>query len=696
MDEKDQELQDFDLDDIMKEFSDGAEADSEYVVFPDAPAQPEASDEDMPELDIQYLDEILADAPAESDTQPPDAAAPQEPAPASVTEDTIRLDDLAEVHTEAEDCPPAAHSEVQEQAVPAPEPYSDSWEPEYEQPIGEYIPPQPIIFHPRSRLRELKRKLIAGPEKRYYELTEVGLGKLQLAIFFSLLTVLLSAGATALNAMGMVQANRMRLMVFIQFFTMLVAALFGSFQLLDGVSDMFRGRFSLNSLLVFTFIACCVDGVLCLEQVTAPCCAAFALEMTMSLWSAYHRRSTELGQMDTMRKATRLDSLSASPDFFEGRNGLLRGEGQVEDFMDTYNVPTGPEKVCSWYAVAALLASIGIGITAGVLHGYALGVRALAVSLLAASPATFFITLSRPMAVLERRLHRLGTVLCGWRGIKGLCKKSAFPLSHTDLFPAGATKLNGVKFYGTRDPDEVVAYGTALISADGGGLAPLFNQLLDSRNGRHYDAENLRSYAGGIGGEINGEPVLVGVLSCLRDMGVEIPEGMRVNQAVYLAIDGELCGLFAITYNKVRTSAAGLSALCGCRKVKPVLTTGDFMLTDSFLRAKFGINPRRIAFPERQLRAELEAKEPDRDSPALALTTQEGLASMAYAVTGARSLRTAWRMGLIIHMLGGIVGLLMMLALAILGEASLLTPANMFLYELVWMIPGLLITEWTR
>ena len=31
-----------------------------------------------------------------------------------------------------------------------------------------------------------------------------------------------------------------------------------------------------------------------------------------------------------------------------------------------------------------------------------------------------------------------------------------------------------------------------------------------------------------------------------------------------------------------------------------------------------------------------------------------------------------------------------------IGAEQLLTPANMFLYQLIWMIPGLLITEWTR
>ena len=34
--------------------------------------------------------------------------------------------------------------------------------------------------------------------------------------------------------------------------------------------------------------------------------------------------------------------------------------------------------------------------------------------------------------------------------------------------------------------------------------------------------------------------------------------------------------------------------------------------------------------------------------------------------------------------------------LAILGAQGLLTPINLFLYELIWMMPGILVTEWTR
>ena len=300
------------------------------------------------------------------------------------------------------------------------------------------------------------------------------------------------------------------------------------------------------------------------------------------------------------------------------------------------------------------------------------------------------------MAILQHRLHKVGTVFCGWQGVRGLCKNAVFPLGDTDLFPSGSTKVNGVKFYGTRDPDEVVAYTAALMNADGDGTAPLFAQLLDSRSGYHYEATQLQYYPGGIGGIVNDEAVLMGTLTFMQDMGVDMPKGTRVNQAVYAAIDGQLCGVFAITYAKSKAAAAGLTTLCAYRGLTPVLTTGDFMLTESFIRGKFGVNTRRIAFPQRAVRQELAQVEPDEDSVALALTTGEELAGAAFAVTGARALRNASVVGVTVHMIGGILGLLMMLALAIVGADYLLSPVNLLLYELIWVVPGLLITEWTR
>ena len=67
--------------------------------------------------------------------------------------------------------------------------------------------------------------------------------------------MLLCAGVTTLLALDMVPENRMRLVIFSQVLAMLVSGLLGSHLMLDGLGSLFKGRFNLNSLLAFTFIA---------------------------------------------------------------------------------------------------------------------------------------------------------------------------------------------------------------------------------------------------------------------------------------------------------------------------------------------------------------------------------------------------------------------------------------------------------
>ena len=646
--------------DLLGMFDDPEEPEEPEAVLPEEsaeeiPEEPELSEESLPEL-----------------------------------EDTVRLDDLSGVTGEA---PAFAESLDDETRT-----IGSIWDEEEENAAAdENTIPAPIVFHPKQRLRDLKRELIAGPEKRYYELAEQGVGKLQLGMLVCFVVVLICGGAGFLYSAGLVPENRMRLMVFGQVLAMLIGALMGSHQMIEGISDLFHGRITLNTLLVITFGASCADAWLCLQELRVPICAAFTLEVLMSLWSAYHRRTTEMGQMDTMRKASRLDGVVKCEDYLNGKPAYLRTEGQVADFMEHYNEKSRPERIQNTYALIALLASIGVAVFAFLFHGLSMAVQIFSTTLLVAVPASFFVAITRPMAVVERRLHRLGAVLCGWTGIKGLGKRALFPVKDGDLFPKGSSKLNGVKFYGKRAPEVVISYAAAMMEANGGALAPLFEELLVSRSGLRHEADHLQYYGnGGIGGTVCDEPVLMGSLDFLKEMGVMIPEGTAVKQAVYVAIDGELSGLFAISYTRTKYTATGLNALCGNRKLKTVVLAEDFMVTASFLKEKFGVRTKRMIFPDYETRLELMKKQQTEGTTAMAITTVEGLAPVAYAINGARAVRTAWKLGLFIHLLGGILGLLVMAALAYLGDTELLTPLNILAYQLIWAVPGVLVTFWPR
>ena len=638
-----------DLEEILKEFGDGETAAAEVSEIPE-PAAEAAAQSPAEAPQIEETEE--AEVPAEKNT---------------VTSDTLRLDDLAQIteaaavgekdvtsetiRLDAAAVTAAAGEEPAEEASPAEEAAEEAADETEPEPIS-VTPPAPIVFNPKEKLRELKRKLVAGPARRYYERSEVGGGRLQMAMFLCLIVNVVCGGAALMYALDMVPENRQRLMVFGQVLAMLLGALLGSSQLVDGVTTLLKGMICAYTLRAVTFLAGCADSVFCLQELRVPICAAFTLEVFMALWATYHDRTTEMGMMDTMRKAIRLTSVVRCEDYFEGQSAMVRGEGQVEDFMDNYDRISGPQRVQNIYALVALLLSI----------------------------------------VIE-----VGTVLCGWKGVTGLAAKCLYPLNDHDMFPVGSVKMNGVKFYGDRDPETVIAYAAALMHANGGGLAPIFDHLLASRNGVRFTAQNLHFYGnGGIGGEINGDPVLMGSLEFLKEMGVEIPDGTMVKQAVYVSVDGDLSGLFAITYNRVRHAAAGMATLCSSRRIRPVILAKDFLLTPAFLKDTFGLRPKRTAFPTRAECIALENKKAPEGAEALALTTKDGLASVAYAITGARALFTACRLGLVVHMIGGLLGLVIMAALAVLGSTQLLTPLHILLYQLVWIIPGFIVTMWTR
>ena len=657
MDQKDQ-LQEFDLEDILNEFHDQPEEDTQE----EPPAQPAPEvPADTPEQEEPSLEELLSAIDGEEPQEP----AQEDAEPTLSKEGTVRLDSLDDVSGTA----PKEAVHVRE----------------------------PLEFNPHEKLRELKRKLVAGPERRYYELSETGVGKLQAAIAVNALLVLLSAGVAALYALDLVPEYRTKLLIFSQILIMLVSGLTGSHLMLDGLGELAKGRFTLNTLSLFTFLVCCADAVICLEQLRVPCCAAFSLEMLMALLARYQRRSTEMAQMDTLRKAVRLNSMVKVPNYYQDRDGILRGLGSLEDFWDNYQKAPAPETVQNVYAFISFLGCIAISVLAGTRHNIELGIQILATSLLVAVPAGYFVAMTRPMYTLQKRLHMVGAVLCGWQGIRGFRGKLAFPLKDEDLFPKNSTKLNGIKFYGDRDPDEVIRYTASMILAAGGGLTHVFQHLLKNRNTTELPVLNFQNYgAGGIGGEVNGEPVLLGSLSFLQDMGVEIPEGTMVAQAIYTSIDGQLSAVVAISYAKMRSASAGLVSLAGTRQMRSILVIEDFMLTESLIRGKFGIRSRRLVFPDAQTRKALTAVEVPENAPALALTTRDELVSYAYAMNGARALRWSWGLGNFLNILGGIVGMAIMAALAWLGNTELLVPTNIFLYQLIWLIPGLLITEWTR
>lgn len=135
--------------------------------------------------------------------------------------------------------------------------------------------------------------------------------------------------------------------------------------------------------------------------------------------------------------------------------------------------------------------------------------------------------------------------------------------------------------------ERVVAYTATLIRDSGSGLTKLFHDHLRALGGLMRNADHLCCYeGGGLSANIRGDQVLVGSAAFMNLMDIPLPQGLNVKSAVFCAINGELAGIFALSYSLHDTIFPALEELMR-EKIGPVLATRDFNLIPAMASPAF-------------------------------------------------------------------------------------------------------------
>ena len=314
-----------------------------------------------------------------------------------------------------------------------------------------------------------------------------------------------------------------------------------------------------------------------------------------------------------------------------------------------------------------------------------------AAMLLAGYPAGILIAYARPFASFSKRLYRAGAAVAGWQGARNLSGEAGLIMEDADLFPPQNVTQGGMKIYADRPAPMVIGYATAVVQTAGSGLVPLFEQMMHDQNGRRYTVDSFRRYeGGGLGATIRGDVVLMGSIAFMKLMRVRVPEGIRLKQAVYLSIGGELAAVFALNYAPAESVRAGLAAVLRAGNLVPVLATRDFMITPQFLKLRYKIPPEHIEFPTVEERARLSSPDAVHAGRQGALMARSTFAAFSGSVCAARSMRGAAICSIIVSIAGSAIGAALMFLLTFLGSSLSASCWNLFLYTLLWLVPGLL------
>jgi len=473
---------------------------------------------------------------------------------------------------------------------------------------------------------------------------------------------------------------------------LLVQGLCSAEVLVRGVYQAIRMKFDLLSMLTAAVILTALDAFFAIPHGRAPLCTPAAFLLLMALWGVSLEKQAKWRTLKTVLSMNEPVAAVKVEKVWNGLDGIFRREGDLQHFTAMLETPDAAQRSMKIYAPAALCLTFVMALYSAI-RGGGNFIWAWTVLLMASLPAGGFLACWRPFAVMAKRLHREGAAVCGWKGARILSGECGLIICDEDLFPKKNITVNGMKMYSDIPARIVVGYATAVIQAAGSGLLPLFEEMMKTENGRRFTVDTFRHYeGGGLGGEIRGDVVLLGSLGFMRLMGIRVPEGTRVQSAVYVSVNGELAGLFALTYGQSSMSGSGLQNVVHSTGLTPVLATRDFMITPALVKKRYKVSADRLEFPMVAERARLSDPEAGAAGQQGALMSRGNFASFAAAVTGGRLLRRTVHWAVVISVLSGLIGMLLMLLLTYLNAADAASAGNLFLYQLLWQLPFMILT----
>ena len=230
-----------------------------------------------------------------------------------------------------------------------------------------------------------------------------------------------------------------------------------------------------------------------------------------------------------------------------------------------------------------------------------------------------------------------------------------------------------------------LSYALAALEKADSPLRHLFEKLLQEQYGKRSRVGEYRFYDhGGVGVEIGKDIVLVGNLSFIRSMGVHMPSGARVRQAIYVSVNGELAGIFALKYRPNASTRDGLRDVLSNRNFSIILATRDFLITPELIAAKYNLPTETMGFPDYTERLRLSATDTEQALSQGALIAEDTFGALAVTVAAGRTLKNCALVTTALTLCAGALGLLLTIFLIAWGAPSVASPIHIASFQLLW------------
>lgn len=533
---------------------------------------------------------------------------------------------------------------------------------------ADFVPPQVIRLQERAEASPPSSEAADSQAfKQLLKKTRSGLGILRIRTWLVGLLFLLSLSLELPAVRVLIPIHSWLPPVFL-----CIAATFSFEVLFRGLKDLITLRISPHTLtttaLVLSFLhrfglaeGHSYDAILCLL-------------LFFQLRSLYLERAGKFFTLRTLCGFDRPTGIYVTAT--ENGSSLRRDLGDPEDLMSHLPRPDLTAKLMRIYCTLLLPA---LPLTAYLLRGDFLHTWLFLI--LCALPGAGSLSFVRPFRSLAKRLSSLGGALCGWHSAATLGGNHTLLLRDKDLFPDISS--NGMKLYYHYDAARVISYGLAAMETVDSPLKELFSTLLREHHGKPCHPIRTRIYdGGGVGLEIRDDVVLAGSLPFMRTMGVYMPEGTRLKSAVYISINGELAGVFAIKYKASASSKKGLKDVLANRHLSIILAARDFLITPALIAAKYQLPTASIQCPGYGEQLRLSNTDPDVAAAQGGLIDTDSFGAFASTVAAGHSLRSASLLTFGLSLFAGLLGLVLGIGLTLWNAA--IPPILLAAFQFLW------------
>lgn len=469
---------------------------------------------------------------------------------------------------------------------------------------------------------------------------------------------------------------------------MMISVMFCGLDIITtGIMSIVRFKLHASALIVVSCLLCMIDAFLSAASVSekvVPFCVIPALTIAFTLLgSVMNARSNKI-ILNTAAASKHPYVVTAESELSGGDITLVKGRKPIDGIVRRTE-EDGPDEsvfgvLTPYFVVAALVLSI---IAAVISKSFSSFAHILSGIFVCAAPIAMLLTFPLPFFISIKSLIRSGSTIAGWSGLYDIGKAKHLIVTDGDLFPKGCVKISRTRVFAGMEPERIISFAGSIISASGSAMVHPFAELMRKAGGGHMPVEAFSVHeSGGLTAMIDGEDVYCGNAAFMRLMGVILPEKYVLNNGVYIAVAGVICGVFEMEYITSDAVKSALEELVGSDR-HAIFAVRDFNITPSMLSVKFDMPTDGFDFPPYSERYAISGAEPSEASKPAALISREGLSALVSLADHGKMLFSRIRLSVMLSVVSAVIGMLVMFILSLSALPSVVTALS---YLLAWLL----------